>query len=77
MKTLAEIFKTKPDLLETKEVKELVEQFRVQFEAYKKKHLVYWDKVTNLTINSDLFVINGMDCKKVVEKIHELSFKID
>jgi len=74
MKTIVEIFETNPSLLETKEVKELVEQFREQFQANKMKHYNYWDKVTELTMNSELFVIKGMSCKDVVDKIQQLSF---
>lgn len=74
MKTLTEIFSTNPELLETKEVKELIEQFRTQFRYSLNKHENYWNKVTDLTMNSDLFVINGMPCKDVVSKIHEISF---
>lgn len=74
MKTLAEIFETNPQLLETKEVKELVNQFAIQFNANKLKHYRYWDKVTELTMNSEFFVINGTPCKDVVERIHNLSF---
>lgn len=74
MKTITEIFKTNPTLLETKEVKELVEQFKKQFQANKMKHYNYWNKVTELTMNSELFVIKGIPCKDVVEKIQNLSF---
>mgnify|MGYP001766080884 CR=1 FL=1 len=74
MKTITQIFETNPTLLETKEVKELVEQFREQFHANKMKHYNYWNKVTDLTGSSELFVINGISCKEVVEKIQNLSF---
>jgi hypothetical protein len=74
MKTIVEIFKESPELLETKEVKELVEQFKIQFSYNKLRHYRYWDRVTQLTMNSEFFVINGMPCKEVVEKIQTLSF---
>jgi hypothetical protein len=74
MKTIAEIFETNPSLLETNEVKELVEQFREQFQANKMKHYNYWNKVTELTMNSELFVIKGISCREVVEKIQNISF---
>ena len=77
MKTISEIFKNRPELLEQDEVKELVEQFRIQFNANKMKHHRYWDKVTELTMNSDLFVIKGIPCKDVVERIHNISFETD
>jgi hypothetical protein len=74
MKTINEIFESNPKLLEEKEVKELIEQFRVQFMQLKTKHHDYWDKVTSITLNSDLFVINGIPCKDAIEKINEISF---
>ena len=77
MKTIHEIFETNPELLETKEVKELVMQFKIQFDAIKKKHLNYWDKVTQLTMNSDYFVIKGMPCREVVEHIQNISFETE
>ena len=77
MKTINEIFKNNPELLEEKEVKELIEQFRVQFMALKKKHHNYWDKVTSLTMNSDFFVKDGLSSEKVVEQIHNISFETD
>jgi len=74
MKTITEIFATNPDLLNQPEVKELVEQFYIQFEAMKRKHMDYWDKVTTLTMSSELFVTKGDTCKKVVEEINNISF---
>lgn len=41
------------------------------------KHHRYWDKVTELTLNSDLFLIKGIPCKDVVEKINNISFETD
>lgn len=77
MKTISEIFKSKPELLEEKEVKELIEQFRVQFMSLKMKHHNYWDKVTSLTMNSEFFVKEGLLAEKVVEQIHNISFETD
>ena len=77
MKTIAEIFETNPELLETKEVQELVSQFKIQFEANKMRHFRYWDKVTMLTMNSELFVIKGMPCREVVEQIQNISFEFE
>jgi len=77
MKTISEIFKTKPELLEEEEVKELIEQFRVQFMSLKMKHHNYWDKVTSLTMNSEFFVKEGLSSEKVVEQIHNISFETD
>ena len=77
MKTINEMFKNKPELLEEPEVKELVEQFKYQFNQIKTKYQNYVDRVTTLTMNSDCFVINGMPCADVVEKINDLSFKVD
>lgn len=75
MKTIEEIFKTNPKLLEEKEVKELIEQFRIQFMSLKTKHYKYWDKVTSLTMNSEYFINNGLSSKIVVEEIHNISFE--
>ena len=74
MKTLTEIFESNPSLLETKEVKELVSQFKIQFDSIKGSKMSFWDKVTTLTMNSELFVIKGMPCKVVIEKINDLAF---
>jgi hypothetical protein len=75
MKTLHEIFKTNPGLLEEPEVKEMVEQFRIQFQKLKNDKYEFWDKVTEITMNSELFVIQGQSCKDALSKIHEIAFK--
>ena len=75
MKTLNEIFKTNKELLNEPEVKELIEQFGIQFQHNKMKYENYWRKVTDLTMNSELFVIKGLSAEYVVSEIHELSFK--
>lgn len=74
MKTIDDIFKNKPELLEEPEVKELIEQFRIQFMSIKHKHTNYWDKVTSLTMNSEFFVKEGLKFKDTVEQIHNISF---
>lgn len=74
MKTIGEIFESNKSLLDEPEVKELIEQFRVQFNTVKDSRSSFWNQVTTLTMNSDLFVINGMPCKEVVEKINDLAF---
>lgn len=74
MKTITEIFESNKFLLEQPEVKELISQFKVQFDAIKESKSYFWNEVTTLTMNSDLFVIEGMPCKEVVEKINELAF---
>lgn len=75
MKTIGEIFKDRPELLEEPEVKELVEQFKYQFNIIKKRKMDYWDKVTELTMNSEFFVIEGTSCHDTVAAIHDLSFE--
>ena len=77
MKTINEIFKNKPELLQENEVKELIKQFRIQFQAMKMKHVKYWNKITDLTMNSELFVAEGIACENVVKKINNISFEID
>lgn len=75
MKTIKEIFETNPSLLEEKEVKELIEQFAKQYNNLRNKHQNYFNAVTDLTMFSELFVINGESCKDALIKIHEISFK--
>ena len=75
IKNIKEIFETNPELLETKEVKELIEQFHFQFKKLKGLQFKNWDEITTLTMNSDLFVKDGMSCKEVVNKINEVLFK--
>jgi len=75
MKTLNEIFETNKELLNEPEVKELIEQFGMQFQHNVLKYENYWQKITDLTMNSELFVLKGMSTKDVVSKIYELSFK--
>lgn len=74
MKTIKEIFETNEALLNEPEVKELIEQFRIQFNKLKEAKYNYWDEVTNITLNSELFVIDGINCKEAISKIHDLSF---
>ena len=77
MKTINEIFKNNPQLLQQDEVKELLEQFKIQFQAMKMKHVKYWNKINNLIMNSELFVTKGIACENVVKKINNISFEID
>ena len=77
MKTINEIFKNKPELLQQDEVKELIEQFKIQFQAMKMKHNKYWNKINDLIMNSELFVIKGIACENVVKKINNISLEID
>ena len=74
MKTITEIFETNPSLLNEPEVKELVEQFKLQYEKLENDKYEYWDKITNITMNSELFVIKGVSCKEALSQIHEISF---
>lgn len=75
MRTIKEIFANNHELLESPEVKELINEFHIQFKANTDRYTDYWQKVTDLTMNSEYFVLNGIDCKKAVEEIHKLSFK--
>lgn len=74
MKTIEEIFASNPSLLETKEVKELVDQFKIQFKAIKETQSSFWNQVTSLTMNSECFVINGIPCEEVIQQINDLAF---
>ena len=73
MKTIKEIFASNPSLLETEEVKELVDQFKIQFKAIKETQSSFWNQVTSLTMNSECFVINGIPCKEVIKQINDLA----
>jgi len=77
MKTINEIFKNNPQLLQQDEVKELLEQFKIQFQAMKMKHIKYWNEVTDLVMSSELFITKGIACENVVKKINNISFEID
>ena len=77
MKTINEIFKNKPQLLQENEVKELIEQFKIQFQALKIKHNKYWNEVTDLVMSSELFIAEGIACETVVKKINNISFETD
>lgn len=74
MKTIKEIFSTNPELMNAPEVVELTEQFRKQFEKIKQEKQAYWDKVTDISMNSELFVIKGTPCKLALERIINISF---
>lgn len=52
----------------------MVEQFKIQYQKLKEGKYNYWDKITEITMNSELFVIDGIDSKKALSMIHELSF---
>jgi hypothetical protein len=75
MKTLKEIFEKKPELLKEKEVIELTQQFAVQFEKIKNNHWDYYNKITNLAMNSELYVIDGIKNETVIKKILSVPFK--
>ncbi len=75
MKTITEIFKTNPELLDAPEVKELVEQFSIQFKNLQDQKDDFWNNVTDITMNSEFYVINGTPCKESLIKIHELAFR--
>lgn len=74
MKTIKEIFATNEALLNEPEVKELIDAFWQQYSKLKQERHEYWDKVTSITMNSELFVIDGKDCKTALSEIHEMSF---
>ncbi len=73
-KNINEIFATNKQLLDTPEVKELVAQFKEQFNLMKITKAQYWQAVTDITMNSELFVINGTPCKDAIEEINKISF---
>ena len=76
MKTIKEIFKNNPSLVDEPEVKELLLQFKEQFNGLKNKHNKYWDAVTDITMNSECFVIKGIPCETAIKKINALSFNL-
>jgi len=74
MKTVSEIFATNPDLLETKEVKELCEQFAYQMQQMRKREINVTNKVSDLIMRSEYFVKDGTPLLKTFEKITEIVF---
>lgn len=75
MKTIKEIFETNPSLLEEKEVKELIEQFSIQFKKIRDMHYNNLDKITDITMHSEFFLKDGIPAKEAIEKIHNLLFQ--
>lgn len=72
MKTIEEIFSTNPLLLDEPEVKELIEQFKLQFNKCVKDKFEYKHKVIGICFYSNLFTILGYDSKEALTKILDL-----
>ena len=72
MKTLQEIFKDKPQLLESKEVKEVAEHFNIQYGKLAKKHNEYRMKIENIALNSEFYKPNGTSIADAIREIFEL-----
>lgn len=73
-KTIEEIFKSKPELLETNEVKELIDQFKEQFNNIKKQKHQYWDEVTDILMRTEFYVKDGLSCEQAIELLIKKSF---
>ena len=73
-KHITDIFKNNSELLENKEVKELIKQFKIQFYSLKKEKDNYKDKVTDILMSTDFFVINGLKSDDAIKKLLEISF---
>lgn len=73
-KTIEEIFKSNPDLLETNEVKELINQFKTQFNKLKKAKHDYWDEVTDILMRTEFYIKDGLTCEQAVELLIKKSF---
>ena len=72
---LEEIFKTNPELLENKEVKELikyVEEMHDRTYSIAKKDRKFYDNVLELMMYSNLTLINGRSEKETIELIMNL-----
>jgi hypothetical protein len=70
--TLPQIFKTKPELLEEKEVKDLImyaKDMHKQTAAIAKKYQDFHDEVLDLCIHSEVVLIDGNEAKEVVKDI--------
>ena len=72
MKTLDEIFKDSPELLETKEVEELVDHFKKHYKILANKHMNYRKNICDLCMSSDLFIKGGISCADAIDKIIDL-----
>lgn len=73
-KNIHEIFKNRPDLLETKEVKELVKEFSKQFRDLQVKKHNYWDGVTDILMRTNFYVIDGITSDKAIQLLIDKSF---
>lgn len=72
MTMLEEIFKDKPELLDEPAVKELVkfahEQHKKALNVYK-KYYDFHEKVIDTCCNTEVFIVNGSDCKSAIMSI--------
>lgn len=72
---LEEIFKSKPELLQEKEVQDLIEFSKA---AYKRnmdillRYKEFHDDVFRLCVNSELFVKEGYSPEKALKEIYKL-----
>ena len=72
MKTLKEIFKDSPALLETKEMIELIDHFNKHYNILANKHMNYRKNICDLCLSSDLFIKGGISCADAIDKIFDL-----
>lgn len=72
MKTLHEIFKNKPELLETDEVKEFIDQFKYQFRKMQSNHENERSKILDAIFHSEFYLKDGKKCEEVFAEIVEL-----
>jgi hypothetical protein len=73
-KHISDIFKDNPKLLKTKEVIELTEQFKIQFRNLQDDKHRYWDEVTQILLNTDYYVIDGLSSDEAIQLLIDKSF---
>ena len=73
-KNIQEIFKSRPDLLETTEVKELVSEFSKQFKNIQKAKHDYWSEVTDVLMCTEFYVIDGLPSNEAIKLLISKSF---
>jgi putative heme iron utilization protein len=69
MKTIQEIFATNPSLLETKEVKEMLQQSRAMMQSIADKHNNFRHEVSEILFESEVFIIDGRPSNEVINDL--------
>lgn len=75
VKTIKEIFEGKEDLLESKEIQEVLRQLQIQWQNVCKKRIQSRDSITKIEeciFNSEFFVIGGVPYKETIKNILDI-----